>query len=81
MSSQELPKVHNEAHRSLSLQGQGNCMKVLTISGCYGDLGGMPTASQLLGSLGDFTQQVLFVSCGLLFHFVATVTVLPQQSL
>lgn len=43
----------------LYLQGQGNCMKVLSVSGCYGDLGSMPTAFQLLGSLGDFTQQVL----------------------
>lgn len=65
MSSPELPKVHHEAHRSLSLQGQGNCVKVLSVSCCYGDLGGMPTASQQQGSLEDFTQQVLFVSCGL----------------
>lgn len=33
-----------------------------SVSGCYGDLGRLPASSQLLGSLGDFTQQVFFVS-------------------
>ena len=46
----------------LSLQGQGNPVKGLSVSGCYGDLGSEPSASQLLGSPGDFTQQVLCVS-------------------
>lgn len=63
-----MPKVHKEVHRSLSLKRQGNCMKGF-VSGCYGDLGSLPPASQLLGSLGDFTQQVLFVSWGFFVSF------------
>lgn len=65
---QALPKVHKEVHRSLSLKRQGNCMKGF-VSGCYGDLGSLPPASQLLSSLGDFTQQVLFVSWGFFVSF------------
>lgn len=80
LSSQEKPKGHKEVHRSFSLKSQGDCMKG-SVSGCYGDLGSLPPASQLLGSLGDFTQQVIFVSWGFLFLYAATVTVLTQQGL
>lgn len=66
LSSQGLPEVHQEVHRSLSLKRPANCMKG-SVSGCYGDLGRLPATSQLLGSLGDFTQQVFLCFMGLSF--------------